>query len=88
MGHRQCRQEEPLGGGRCGSADGGSCTICSRPVFVEQCMVYSIYYMNTLVLPCIGERRRLLMRDGSGRRTRDVIHIRCMGIGIYTKYIT
>ena len=55
---------------------------------VEQHMVYSIYYTDTLVLPCIGERRRLLMRDGSGRRTRDVIHIRRTGIGIYTKYIT
>ena len=55
---------------------------------VEQRVVYSIYYMDTLVLPCIGERGRLLMRDGSGRRTRDVIHIRRMGIDIYTKYIT
>ena len=55
---------------------------------VEQRMVYSIYYMYTLVLPCIGERRRLLIGDGSGRRTRDVNHIRCMGVGIYTKYIT
>ena len=51
-------------------------------------MVYSIYYMNTLVLPCIGEGRRLLDRDGSGRRTRDIIYIRCIDIGIYTKYIT
>ena len=57
-------------------------------VIVEQRMVYSIYYMITLVLPCIGEGRRLLVRDGSGRRTRDVIHFRRMGIGIYTKYIT
>ena len=53
-------------------------------VCVEQHMVYSIYYMGTLVLPCVGERRRLLKRDGSGRRTRDIIHIRCMGIGLYT----
>ena len=46
-------------------------------------MVYSIYYMNTLVLPCIGEGRRLLKRDGSGRRIRDVNHIRCMDISLY-----
>ena len=57
-------------------------------VFVEQRMVYSIYYMDTLVLPCVGERRRLLIGDGSGRRTRDVIHIRCIGICLYIKYIT
>ena len=55
---------------------------------VEQRMVYSIYYMYTLVLPCIGEGRRLLRRDGSGRRTRDVIHIRHIDMGIYTEYIT
>ena len=34
-----------------------------------------------------GEEKAAFMRDGSGRRTRDVIHIRRMGIGIYTKYI-
>ena len=51
-------------------------------------MVYSIYYMNTLVLPCVRERRRLLELDGSGRRTRDVIIFRCIDMDIYTKYIT
>ena len=54
---------------------------------VEQRMVYSIYYMYTLVLPCIEEGRRLLNRDGSGRRTRDIIHIRRIDMDIYTKYI-
>ena len=50
---------------------------------VEQRMVYSIYYMYTLVLPCIGERRRLLIGDGSDRRTRDVIHIRRVSMQFY-----
>ena len=64
-----------------------NCDRICLVVSVEQRMVYSIYYMNTLVLPCVGERRRLLKRDGSGRRTRDVIHIRHIGMDIYTKYI-
>ena len=49
-------------------------------------MVYSIYYIGTLVLPYRGGERTAV-RDDCGMRTRDIIHIRHIGIGLYTKDI-
>ena len=64
--------------------------VCAGPrvyalVPVEQHVVYSIYYMNTLVLPYIGEERGLLDRDDCGLRTRDINHIRHMEHGYIYK---
>ena len=38
----------------------GRCAQTMYKQTVEQRVVYSIYYMDTLVLPCIGERRGCL----------------------------
>ena len=51
------------------------------------CGIFYILHGYSSLTLYKGEER-LLIRDDSGVRTRDIIHIRHMGIGSYTKYIT
>ena len=59
--------------------------MCFGPsLCVEQCVVYSIYYMDTLVLPEMvrGEGCLTEMIMGENKRC---YHIRCMGHGFIYK---